>query len=71
MAKDGQEEAWRNIYPSIFCADEADPDLKRQPGLLKVCVNISFRVLKIISDRISDCEWQPVLLVTKMLQSIL
>lgn len=40
MAKDGQEEAWKKIYPSIFCADETDPDLKRQPGLLKVCAYI-------------------------------
>lgn len=41
MAKDGQEEAWKKIYPSIFCVDETDPDLKRQPGLLKVCLNQS------------------------------
>ena len=36
MARDGQEAVWEKIFPSIFCANEKDPDLKRQPGLLKV-----------------------------------
>ena len=36
LAKPGHEAIWRKIYPSIFCIDENDPDLKRQPGLLKV-----------------------------------
>ena len=37
MAKPGYEEAWAQIYPTVFCIDQNDPDLKRQPGLLKVC----------------------------------
>ena len=36
LAKPGHEAIWQKIYPSIFCTDENDPDLKRQPGLLKV-----------------------------------
>ena len=36
MAKPGHEEIWKKIYPTVFCADETDPDLKREPGLLKV-----------------------------------
>ena len=36
LAKPGHEAIWRKLYPTIFCIDENDPDLKRQPGLLKV-----------------------------------
>ena len=50
MAKVGHEQAWADIFPSIFCIDESDPDLKREPGLLKVR-NIHFTIRFIFSFR--------------------
>ena len=44
LAKAGHEEIWKKIYPTIFCADENDPDLKREPGLLKVSSNINISI---------------------------